>query len=130
MFSKKEYLALSSFRSGLARFLRFSERAARNAGITPTQYLLLLHVCGSVGRDWASVGELAARLDASAHGTTALIGRCRAAGLVRKRRHAADARRVEVHLTARGRRLLERIARRNRGELKSLRAVFRVAHVS
>jgi len=130
MVSKKEYLALSSFRSALASFLRFSESAARRAGVTPTQYLLLLHVCGSVGRDWSSVGELAGRLHASAHGTTALIGRCRKAGLVRKRRHVADARRVEVHLTPRGRRLLDRIAERNRGELKSLRAVFRVAHVS
>ena len=130
MVSKKEYLALSSFRSALARFLRFSERTARTVGITPTQYLLLLHVCGSVGRDWSSVGELAARLHASAHGTTALIGRCCAAGLVRKRRHGADARRVEVHLTPRGRRLLDRAAARNRGELQSLRAIFRVAYVS
>lgn len=130
MVSKKEYLALSAFRSALARFLRFSERTARSAGITPTQYLLLLHVCGSVGRDWSSVGELAGRLHASAHGTTALIGRCCAAGLVRKRRHQADARRVEVRLTARGRKLLDRVAARNRGELQSLRSIFRVAYVS
>jgi DNA-binding MarR family transcriptional regulator len=130
MVTKKEYLALSSFRSALASFLRFSEYSARRAGVTPTQYLLLLHVCGSVGRDWSSVGEIAARLHASAHGTTALIGRCRLAGLVRKRRHVADARRVEVHLTARGRRMLAHLAVRNRGELQSLRSIFRVAHVS
>ena len=56
MVSQTEYLALSSFRSALARFLRFSERTAR-AVDHPTQYLLLLHVCGSVGRDWSSASE-------------------------------------------------------------------------
>jgi DNA-binding MarR family transcriptional regulator len=130
VFSKQEYIGLSRFRSALARFLRFSERSARNAGITPTQYLLLLHVRGAPGRDWATVGELAARLHASAHGTTALVGRCCACGLTRKRRNQGDTRRVEVHLTARGRRVLGRIAVRNRAELQSLRDVFRVAHVN
>ena len=130
MVSKRQYMALSAFRSALARFLRFSERAARAAGITPTQYLLLLHVLGADGRDWSTVGELAARLHASAHGTTALVGRCRAAGLVLKRRNASDGRRVEVHLTPRGRRLLERLAARNRGELHSLRDVFRIPNVN
>ena len=130
MISNEQLAALSVFRSALARFLRFSERAVRGAGITPTQYLLLLHIRGTPGREWAMVGELAERLHASAHGTTALVGRCVALGLVRKRRSREDARRVEVHLTARGRRLAEGIAARHREELKSLRAVFRVAHVS
>jgi DNA-binding MarR family transcriptional regulator len=130
LMSKREHVGLSRFRTALARFLRFSERSARNAGITPTQYLVLLHLGGAPDRDWATVGELAARLHASAHGTTALVGRCCAAGLTRKRRHQADSRRVEVHLTARGRKLLNRVAVRNRAELQSLRDVFHVAHVS
>jgi len=130
MVSNAQLAALSAFRSALARFLRFSERAVRDGGITPTQYLLLLHIRGAPGRDWATVGELAGRLQASAHGTTALVGRCVALDLVRKRRSRDDARRVEVHLTARGRGLVESIAARHRDEIKSLRAVFRVAHVS
>jgi hypothetical protein len=39
----KQYAALSNFRFHLAKFLRFSQRAARSAGIMPAQYLLLLH---------------------------------------------------------------------------------------
>ncbi len=39
MLSKQEYVALFEFRSQLARFLRFSESAARAAGVTPKQYL-------------------------------------------------------------------------------------------
>ena len=130
MLPKQQYLALSNFRSDLARFLRFSERASREAGITPTQYLLLLHVRGFPGREWGTVGELAGRLQASSHGTVALINRCVSAGLVNKRRRDGDGRQVEVHLTSLGTRLLERVAMRHHDELQSLRDVFRVAHVS
>ncbi len=118
MLEKQQYVALANFRSELARFLRFSEGAARGAGITPTQYLLLLHVRGYPGRDWATVGELAGRLQASAHGTVALINRCVALGLVCKQRHVEDAREVEVHLTAEGKRLVQKIATRHRNELR------------
>ncbi len=96
----------------------------------PTQYLLLLHIRGFRGRDFATVGELAERLQSSPHGAAALISRCVRLNLVSKRRSTKDARRVEVHLTARGRRLVERIARRHQDELQSLRDVFRVANVS
>jgi DNA-binding MarR family transcriptional regulator len=130
MLPKQQYVALSNFRSELARFLRFSERASRTAGITPTQYLLLLHVRGFPGREWGTVGELAARLQASSHGTVALINRCVSAGLVDKQRSDGDARQVEVHLTSRGKQLVERIAMRHHEELQSLRDVFTVAYVS
>ncbi len=130
MISKTQFAALSEFRFHLARFLRFSERAARAAGIMPAQYLLLLHVRGYPGRDFATVGELAQRLQSSPHGTAALISRCVRLNLVGKRRSADDRRRVEVHLTSRGLKLVERIAIRHRDELQSLRDVFRVAHVS
>ena len=130
MISQRDFEALSEFRCTLAKFLRFSERAARRAGITPTQYLLLLHIRGYPGRRAATVGELARRLQASPHGTAALIARGVASRLVEKRRGQGDQRRVEVVLTARGRELVERIAQQHRAELQSLRDVFRVAHIS
>lgn len=130
MLKKNDYVALSAFRSQLAHFLRFSDRAARAAGITPTQYLLLLHLRGFKDRDWASIGELAQCLRASPHGTGALITRCETLGLVRRQRNERDARLVEVHLTARGRERVEQVAARNHGELRSLRNVFRVNNVS
>lgn len=129
MLSKRDYERLSDFRSQLTRFLNFSEQAARLAGITLKQYLMLLHIRGTAGRDWATVGELAVRLQASAHGTVGLVNRAMTAGLIRKHRNAADARCVEVHLTPRGRRLVERIAARHRDELRSLRKVLRADHV-
>ena len=129
MLKKAHYVALSDFRFQLARFQRFSERATRASGITQTQYLLLLHLRGFKARDWASVGELATRLHASPHGTAALVKRCVSLRLVTKRRSSDDARRVEVHLAPRGRRLVTRIAALHRDELRSLRSVFRIRHV-
>lgn len=117
---KSEYERLAHFRHQLRRFLRFSEELTRSNGVTALQYQLLLQVKGFPGRDWATVGELAERLQAQQHGVVSLISRCEAGGLVRRRASRTDKRRVEVHLTARGEKLLERLARLHRIELRSL----------
>lgn len=130
MLSKKHFVALSEFRARLARFLHFSEQAAIEAGLTPLQYLMLLHLHGFPDRDWATVGELAERLQASHQGTVALVQRSERNGLVRKRRSAEDARRVEIHLTPKARALTEQVAVRHRDELSRLGEVFRIAHVT
>ncbi|HWW73154.1 MAG TPA: helix-turn-helix domain-containing protein, partial [Duganella sp.] len=80
--AKDDFAALSEFRYQMRRFERFSEDAVQAQGITPLQYLLLLHIKGFPGRDWATVGELAERLQAKPHGVVALVSRCEAAGLV------------------------------------------------
>ena len=114
---KKDFEALSEFRYRLRRFLRFSEQVTRRNGITPLQYLLLLHLKGFPGRDWATVGELAERLQAAHHGTVALISRCEGLGWVERRQGQADRREVAIHLTADGERILARMARLHRDEL-------------
>lgn len=126
MISKNQYTTLSEFRFRLTQFLRFSQAAALDAGISPLQYLLLLHLRGFQGREWATVGELAARLDASHQGTVALVKRCESNGLVTKRRSTIDARQVEIHLTPQARALVKRIASRHLRELKRLDELFRV----
>lgn len=95
--------------------------------IPKKQYVALSQV--RFHRAWATVGELAERLQASHHGTVALIQRCKAARLVHKRPNFDDSRRVEVHLTHRGRQLVERIAKRRRMELRLLRDVLRVDEI-
>ena len=74
--TKTEFEALSEFRYQMRRFERFSEDVVQTEGITPLQYLLLLHIKGYPGRDWATVGELAERLQAKPHGVVALVTRC------------------------------------------------------
>jgi DNA-binding MarR family transcriptional regulator len=128
--TRKQLVALSEFRYQIARFQRFSVGASRAGGLTQTQYLMLLHIVGHPERDWATVGELAHRLQASPHGTAALVNRCIALRLVAKHRSVADGRHVEVHLTQRGRRAVLRVAQRHRDELQSLRQVFRVVDVN
>ncbi|HVN42931.1 MAG TPA: MarR family winged helix-turn-helix transcriptional regulator [Steroidobacteraceae bacterium] len=130
MVSKKEFVALSEFRFQLARFQRFSVSASRRGDLTQTQYLMLLHIAGRPDREWSTVGELARRLCASPHGTAALVNRCVALKLVSKQRSTEDARRVEVQLTERGRRAVDRVAALHREELQSLGTVFRVSDVN
>lgn len=118
--TKATYEALSNFRYQLRMFMRFSEDAAAAQGITSLQYQLLLHVCGFPRREWATIGELAERLQSRHHGTVALVTRCEEAGLVERRRDPTDRRQVQVHLLPAGRRQLRSLAAKHRGELGSL----------
>lgn len=127
---KSQYEALSEFRYQLRRFLHFSETAARNAGLTPLQYLLMLHVRGFPGRDWATVNELADRLQMQHHGVVALLTRCEEVGLVRRQKSTVDRRMVEVHLQAKGAMQLERLAALHEAELCSLGDTFQVARIT
>ena len=123
---KADFEALADFRYQLRRYLRFSEEITHAAGLTPLQYLLLLQIKGFPGRDWATVGELAERLQAKHHGVVSLISRGEDAGLVRRRPSPGDRRRVEVHLTSKGDRCLEQLAHLHRRQLLSLRGTFTV----
>jgi DNA-binding MarR family transcriptional regulator len=118
---KAEFEALAQFRYQLRRFLRFSEEATRRQGMTPLQYQLLLQIKGFPGREWATVVELSERLQAKHHGVVALISRCENAGLVARTVSRGDLRLVEVHLTGKGERCLEQLARLHRAEHLSLR---------
>lgn len=127
--TKAHFESLSEFRYQMRRFERFSERAAQGEGITPQQYLLLLHVKGFPGRAWAFVGELAERLQVQAHGAVALVSRCEALELVERRTSSIDRRQVEVHLLEKGEQLLQRLAALHRAELKSLGGAFQVPQI-
>jgi|SRR5579863_1233781 len=126
---KTDFEQLSEFRYQMRRFERFSEQAAQSEGITPLQYLLLLHVKGYPGREWATIGELAERLQAQHHGVVALVSRCEALDLVKRKASEADRRQVEVHLQKAGEKLLSRLAELHRAELKSLDGAFNVPQI-
>ena len=128
--TKRDFEAISELRYQIRRFLRFSEQAVRAAGITPLQYLLLLHLRGFPGRDRASIGELAERLQSHHHGAVALVSRCEALGLVAKRPGRTDRRRVEVRLAPKGERKLQALVLLHRAELQALRRAFGVSKIS
>jgi DNA-binding MarR family transcriptional regulator len=126
---KKDFETLSRFRYQLRRFLRFSEQVTRANGVTPLQYLLLLHIKGYPERDWATIGELAEKLQSQHHGVVALVTRCEALGWVFRQQSQTDRRGVEVHLTAKGEKVVEKLARLHRDELVKLEGIFRVPQV-
>lgn len=122
--SKRDFETLADFRYQVRKFVRFSEQLALRHGLKPQQYLLLLQIRGYPGRDWATVGELAERLQAQHHGVVALISRCEKLGLVERRRSDEDRRRIEVRLLERAEKLLDRLGRLHRAELLSLQGRF------
>lgn len=123
--AKQDYEALADFRYRLRRFLRFSEEATQTYGITPLQYLLLLQIQGFPGRDWATIAELAERLQAHHHGVVALTSRCEKAGLVARRPGRDDRRCVEVYLLPKGTELLRQLALLHRDQVAELKQVLR-----
>jgi DNA-binding MarR family transcriptional regulator len=128
--SKPDFEALSTFRYQLRKFLRFSEDAAQAEGVTPQQYLLLLHIKGFPGREWASVGELAERLQSQHHSVVALISRCEKLDLVKRVGSKVDRRQVEIHLLPAGERCLAKLAALHHSELKTLSDTFNVPTIN
>jgi DNA-binding MarR family transcriptional regulator len=123
---KADFEVLSEFRYQMRRFERFSENIVQAEGITSLQYLLLLHLKGFPGRSWATVGELAVRLQAKPHGVVALVTRCELLGLVERVHSIQDRRQIEVHLLPHGEQILLRLAALHRHELATLSGVFAV----
>lgn len=124
--SKKEFETLSDFRYQLRRFMRFSEQITQDHGVTHLQYLVMLHIKGYQGREWATIGELAERLQSHHHGVVSLVSRCEKLGLVYRQQSESDRRVVEVHLTSEGEKLVGQLARMHRDELLKLQGIFRV----
>lgn len=115
-----DYRALARFRYALRVFLRFSEQAAREAGITPAQHQLLLAIRGAYPDGAPSTGDLAEWLQQSHHAVVELIDRAAAADLVTRSIDTADARRRLITVSARGQAILDALTAAHRTELRRL----------
>jgi uncharacterized protein YeaO (DUF488 family)/DNA-binding MarR family transcriptional regulator len=118
--SDDDYAQLLALRTGLRRFLRWSERQARAAGLTPAQHQLLLAVRGHHDPRGPTVGEVADYLLLRHHSAVELIDRADAAGLVERSRDPDDHRVVRLHLTDLGAERLETLSTLNLEELARL----------
>jgi DNA-binding MarR family transcriptional regulator len=95
--------SVAEFRVALRRFLHHTERVARECGITPRWYLLLLLIKGAPDlSERSTVTELAERLYLAQSTVTELVDRAEQAGLVRREPSAADGRVAHLRLTAEG----------------------------
>jgi DNA-binding MarR family transcriptional regulator len=116
-----DYRRLLEFRTGLRRFLHWSEEQAVTVGLTPAQHQLLLAIRGQTGRDGPTIGEIADLLLLRHHSAVELIDRAEVAGLVRRRPDRSDQRVVRLSLTALGSRRLRQLTERHLEELDRLR---------
>ena len=119
--SEAEYRALAQFRRSLRKFLSFSEHAARQAGLTPSQHQLLLAVKGHEPETDPSIGELAISLGLRHNSMAELVDRAQAADLIKRYTDPADGRRHLVVLTPVGEERLARLSTVHRDELRRFR---------
>lgn len=124
---QSDYQALAEFRYQIRRFVRFSERAARAAGVEPQQHQLMLAVKGIPEGDQATISNLAERLQIQHHSTVELVDRLVNRGLVTRKRGSEDRRQVIVQLTSKGEKLLRDLSLHHREELKTAGADLVVA---
>lgn len=117
--SLADYRALAEFRYQIRRFLRFSEDAARSAGIEPQHHQLMLAIKGRPDGEESRIAYLAERLQIRHHSAVELVDRLAEKGLVTRTRGDHDHREVYVHLTARGERVLGELTVHTRGELRA-----------
>jgi DNA-binding MarR family transcriptional regulator len=122
--TKEDFEALARFRFAIRRYLRFSEETVRRRGVTPQQYQLLLALKGFPGREWATVRELAERLQLRHHSVVELVDRAQAQGLVHRAEHPEDARAVRVVPTGQGQRMLGELAALHRDELRRMNSAL------
>jgi len=115
---------LAQFRYALRKFLRFSENAARQCGVTPQQHQLMLGVQGFTGRGSATISELAEFLQERHHSVVGLIERAEQHGLVRRTQDTTDRRVVNVTLTPTGQKVLLELSKMHFEEAKRMRGLW------
>jgi DNA-binding MarR family transcriptional regulator len=115
-----QYRELLAFRTGLRRFLRWSEDQAVAAGLTGQQHQLLLAVRGHAGSGDPTIGDVAEHLLLRHHSAVELVDRAERAGLLRRHGDGEDRRLVRLQLTAKGRRVLDGLTAAHLEELSRL----------
>ena len=118
--TKADYELLAAFRYALRKFLGFSEDAAIANGVSPQQYQTLLAIEGFPGRNWVTMGELAAQMRIAHHTAVGMVDRMEGLGLLKRASSEQDRRRVQVSLTRKGHYILEKLYRIHRAELRSV----------
>jgi DNA-binding MarR family transcriptional regulator len=114
-----DFKAMAELRYQIRRFLRFSENAARQAGIEPQQHQLLLAIRGLPENLKPTIGVLAERMQLQHHSTVELIDRLVDRALLCRLRATDDRRQVLVKLTHEGEKFLKTLSLHHLQELQS-----------
>jgi DNA-binding MarR family transcriptional regulator len=115
-----DYRRLLHFRTGLRRFLHWSEEQAEKVGLTPAQHQLLLAVRGHAGEQGPTIGDVAGYLMLRHHSAVGLVDRAVRAELVERREDPGDRRVVRLRLTPAGGRILQQLSALHLEEIRRL----------
>ena len=118
--TNEDYARLAAFRLVLRSFLHFSEEAAAAVGLTGQHYQALLILRGWPPQAAMTINDLAQQLFLKHNSAVGLVDRLAADGLLVRAPSSIDRRKVELRLTARGTRLLARLAEQHQGELERI----------
>ena len=121
----RDYAQLASFRHALRGFVRFSEAAAAQEGLTSQHYQAMLILRGWPERQPVSINDLAQQLLIKHNSAVGLVDRLAEVGLVVREPSTVDRRKVELHLTQRGRQVLAKLAAMHQGELRRIGPVMK-----
>ena len=116
----EDYRRLLELRTGLRRFLHWSEGQAKAAGLTPAQHQLLLAIRGHGGDRGPTVGDVADYLLLRHHSAVGLVDRAERAGLVTRVPDPDRPSAVRLRLTEQGSRQLEALSELHLQELEHL----------
>jgi DNA-binding MarR family transcriptional regulator len=118
--SQEDYEALAAFRYELRHFLHFSEKAAKQVGLTPQQHQALLAIRADP-RGGLSVGNMAEQLFIQPHSASELAERLIFLGLLTRQPAEDDRRRMWLRLTPAAEDRLERMSTAHRAEVVRVR---------
>jgi DNA-binding MarR family transcriptional regulator len=119
-----DYQRLLAFRTELRDFLRWSEQAAHNAGLTPSLHQLLLVVRGHPSVTGPTIGDAAELLHIRHHSVVELAQRAETVGLLERVRDEHDHRRLHLRLTSHGHVQLESLTREHLTRIEILAGVL------
>jgi len=123
--AQSDFEHLLQLRTGLRRFLRWSEQQARAAGLTPAKHQLLLAIRGHPDPSGPTIGEVADYLVLRHHSAVGLIDRSVADGLVERNPDPNSKSVVRVTLTQAGNAKLDALAETHLQELAHLAPTMR-----
>jgi DNA-binding MarR family transcriptional regulator len=117
-----EVAPVAEFRLRLRNFQHETERVARDCGITPGWYQLMLQIKGSPDlTERTTVTALAQRLHLAQSSVTELVSRAEQAGLIEREPSTNDARVVFLRLSRQGEQSFARAFRNLAAERNALR---------
>ncbi len=121
----RDYAELASFRYSLRAFLRFSEAAASNEGLTSQHYQAMLILRGWPDSLPVSINDLAQHLLIKHNSAVGLVDRLANERLVVREASTDDRRKVQLRLSSRGRQLLAKLAAVHRDELRRIGPIMK-----